>query len=355
MEPDVWLDHWSGGDPVVATRFRHLTPNDAASLMASQGLPDAPATDFESLENRVYGFGEGDAGVVVKFYRPGRWSLPALQDEAAFVQALLDAGLPVLRPRTAPATWQGIHFVLLDRVWGDRTQLEDREVVSADEARDLGEMLAALHDVGAEAPAPHRLTWAPRPVLEGNLRYLEREGAIPQSLRPQIRSVIKDLIDVCEARFAGVAHLRIHGDCGMNNLLWPTSGPVLMDFDDFGMGPAMQDLLVLDFGYRIADDPATDRVRLNPEPDDALLDAYYAARRRVRGYLLEGYRRRRPIDDGDDLVEPLMLMRQVWFDAWRWARRDDPAFTDVHEQFGSAERWRWRLRDLHHRLRRLTL
>ncbi|MEO0606010.1 MAG: phosphotransferase, partial [Myxococcota bacterium] len=97
------------------------------------------------------------------------------------------------------------------------------------------------------------------------------------------RALVEALIALCIPRFAGIPLLRIHGDLGTNNLLWPADGPVVMDFDDMMVGPAMQDLLTLDWGYTVEGEPDTAPVRLTAEADDAAFDAHYAARARVRG------------------------------------------------------------------------
>ncbi|MEN0061050.1 MAG: phosphotransferase [Myxococcota bacterium] len=359
MDPDFWLAHWTDGAPAAAQRFHTLNARDVLPLVRTQ-VP-MRFTDYESLENRVYGFGPHDEpGPIIKMYRPGRWSHAALQDEVTFIEELAAAGLAVLVPQPLAdggriGTWHGIHYVVLDRVIGDRSTMEDRTELRADEVRDLGERVAQLHDVGEMRDAPHRPRWTPASVLGGNLRFLESTGAVPKSVQQPFRERVEALIEVCANRFAGVPLLRIHGDLGMNNLLWPGPEPVFMDFDDTMVGPAMQDLLTLDWGYTVAGQPDTTPVRLGPSADDAAFDAHYAARAKVRQLLIEGYRRRRALpDEAAELVEPLMLMRVMGFTAWHWARRDDPHFPDVRERMASVEDWQRRLDDLTRRLQRLT-
>ena len=43
------------------------------------------------------GLDEGDP-IIVKFYRPGRWSRAQIEEEHAFAQELLSAGLSVVAP-----------------------------------------------------------------------------------------------------------------------------------------------------------------------------------------------------------------------------------------------------------------
>ena len=52
-----------------------------------------------SYENRVYQVGIEDAvPLVAKFYRPGRWSDAAIDEEHAFAHELAEAELPIVAP-----------------------------------------------------------------------------------------------------------------------------------------------------------------------------------------------------------------------------------------------------------------
>ena len=54
---------------------------------------------LNSYINRVYEVGLDAGGfAIAKFYRPGRWSRDALQDELDFLQELHEAEVPVVPP-----------------------------------------------------------------------------------------------------------------------------------------------------------------------------------------------------------------------------------------------------------------
>ena len=55
-------------------------------------------TPYSSYINRVYGL-ESEAGerYVVKFYRPGRWSAAAIEEEHRFVIECMEQELPVVQ------------------------------------------------------------------------------------------------------------------------------------------------------------------------------------------------------------------------------------------------------------------
>ena len=80
--------------------FDALTPDTVIDAIESTGrLSDLRIFALNSYENRVYQVGiEGEAPLIVKFYRPGRWSDASILEEHAFSRELLDAELPVIAP-----------------------------------------------------------------------------------------------------------------------------------------------------------------------------------------------------------------------------------------------------------------
>ena len=54
---------------------------------------------YNSYINRIFELAAEDGtGLVIKFYRPGRWSKEALQDEHDFLLELTEAEIPVIAP-----------------------------------------------------------------------------------------------------------------------------------------------------------------------------------------------------------------------------------------------------------------
>ena len=74
-----------------------LTPDCVISCVEAIGLrSDLRLLALNSYENRVYQVGIEDAEpVIVKFYRPERWTREQIQEEHTFAQELFDhGGLP---------------------------------------------------------------------------------------------------------------------------------------------------------------------------------------------------------------------------------------------------------------------
>ena len=123
-----WTEHWGRGDAGVARRFNALAPDDARAALASLGIPAAHVVDYGSWENRVYACSVdepphwlGTNNVTVKFYRAGRWSSAAVEEELMFVTELADAGIAVVRPIAGPGgsavfAHDGVCFGLVETV-----------------------------------------------------------------------------------------------------------------------------------------------------------------------------------------------------------------------------------------------
>jgi Ser/Thr protein kinase RdoA (MazF antagonist) len=122
---------------------------------------------------------------------------------------------------------------------------------------------------------------------------------------------------------------RIHGDCHVGNLLRGDEGWFFLDFDDFVVGPAVQDVWML-------------------------LPGRDAEGARQRSLLVEAYRQFRPFDERWlRLVEPLRAFRFVRFAAWVARRWRDPAFPDAFPHFGTPQYWETETRDLEDQVERL--
>ena len=80
--------------------YSRLSPDRIIAAVETLGLAcDGRVLALNSYENRVYQVGVEDAEpVVVKFYRPGRWSRRALLEEHSFAAELAAVEVPVVAP-----------------------------------------------------------------------------------------------------------------------------------------------------------------------------------------------------------------------------------------------------------------
>lgn len=324
--------HPHGTHP-LAGQFNTLDPFRILDVVHLPGLvPTGRVIALNSYENRVYQIEVEDAvgrvrQVVGKFYRPGRWTRAALEDEHDFLFDLHAAGVPVALPRfldddeatvgelTGEAA--GICYALFDKVPGrSPEELTDAELDV------LGELLGQLHEVGAEHPAPDRPQLTVQTHGWDNLAYLLDNRVIPEAARDAWAGTVEGLLRHIGPAFEGVPVHRIHGDCHKGNLLQSGRDFVFLDFDDLCVGPAVQDLWLL----AGAPDGEGHRQRLR------LADAY----RRVRDFDPRWL----------DLVEPLRALRLIHYATWIARRFEDPTFRRTFDHFGTVRYWQQQTGDL---------
>ena len=299
-----------------------LRPEVVIAAAEAVGLaPDGRLLALNSFENRVYQLGLEDRSfVIAKFYRPGRWSDAAIAEEHAYTRELVEAELPVVAPleRDGASVFShaGFRFAVFPRRGGRAPELEHLDV-----AEWMGRTLARVHAVGARSRFAHRPAITVRAYVRDALAAVLASGLLPRTLEQRYRDAVLDaaasLDDVWEA-LGPVTQLRLHGDCHPGNVLWDTTGPLLVDLDDARTGPAVQDLWMLFTGAEAQ-----------------------------RNALLEGYSQFRDFDHRElSLIDPLRLMRQVHYAGWIAARWDDPAFPAAFPWAGEARWWEGHLNDV---------
>ncbi|HEY7601275.1 MAG TPA: serine/threonine protein kinase [Methylomirabilota bacterium] len=296
--------------------FFALTPDRVLDAVEVGGLRSTGrCLPLRAFENRVYEVElEDERRLVVKFYRPGRWSRETILDEHRFLQDLADAELPAVAPLdlgtgTTLNEVEGILYVAFPKVRG-RTLDE----LDAEKRRHIGRTIGRMHAIGAARPAPHRPRLDLERYIHEPLEVLAKRAVMPENLGPRYRDVALRIAGAAAPLLAAVKPQRIHGDLHMGNILW-TPGPVLVDFDDCLMGPPVQDLWLLARG----------------RGEEAA---------KARADLLEGYEVFREFDRGTlALVEPLRAMRIVYMSGWIARRWDDPSFPPAFPAFLDHRYW----------------
>jgi Ser/Thr protein kinase RdoA (MazF antagonist) len=306
--------------------FAALTPECVLDALDSAGLfGDGRLLALNSYENRVYQVGmEEGAPVVVKFYRPQRWSDAAILEEHAFVAELYEREIPVVPALTLNGStlhsFNGYRFAVFPRRGGRAPELDDPATLEW-----TGRFIARIHAVGAlsvyqERPALDQATFGLEPR-----DYLLANDFIPPELLAAWRSVVDQALDGvrhCYGRAGTVPVLRLHGDCHAGNVLWTPDGPHFVDFDDSRSGPAIQDLWMLLSGER-------------------------ADMQRQMGDILAGYEDFADFDPRQlHLVEALRTLRLIHYSAWLARRWDDPAFPAAFPWFNTQRYWQDRILEL---------
>ena len=334
--------------PPVEAPFADLSPD--AILNAIDGVIEGTAAGggmrtsgqvlaLNSYENRVFQIGleTGQAQVpaaplIVKFYRPGRWTDAQILEEHAFLEELAEAEVPAVPPlrlggRTLYASGT-FRFAIFERRAGRTPELSDPAVRER-----IGRFLGRLHAVGA------RTDFAVRQRLDADTfgrqpsAYLLEHGWLPPELVAVYRGLVDQALKEIGLAFerAGPVRLqRVHGDCHPGNLLWNDSGaepgPHFVDFDDSTMAPVVQDLWMLLSG---------DRSEMTLQLRDVL-----------RGYEMFAQFDPRQLP----LIEPLRTLRLIHYAAWIARRWSDPAFPAAFPWFPEPRYWEARILELREQL-----
>lgn len=316
--------------PAKKAAFEDLTPDvflsaveDALGVRLT-GL----AHPLTSYINRVYELQTVDGTrLIAKFYRPGRWSVAAIADEHRFVLECEQEEIPVAAPRhladgTTLGMADGIPFAVYDKRLG-----REFEPLRDEDWRRLGRIVGRLHMVGARHQAPARVIMHPAHSTQADIGQLRNGGFVGHRHEQEFAGLGEEILAELIPRFAGTELIRIHGDCHNGNLLErPGEGILAIDFDDMATGPAVQDMWML-------------------------LPGHAHDSRREINLILEGYEDFREFDDREiALIEPLRLMRILYFLAWCSRQIHDPRFERNFPDWGSDPFWRKEIADLRHQL-----
>lgn len=311
--------------PPAQQPFASLSPQRVLDAALSAGLePDGRLLALNSYENRVYRLGGEQGFLVLKFYRPARWSDAQILEEHAFTAELAEAELPVAAPieRGGKTLFHiaDFRFAAFPCLPGRAPELD------APGARELlGRSLARLHQVGARRPFECRPTVGIERLGAQARRIVLGSPLLPEALRERYERLSGMLLERIEEVYAEVdpvSHARLHGDCHLGNLLWGEQGPLFVDLDDCAMGPRIQDLWML-----LSGGPAEQQ-------------AQWAE-------LLSGYAQFADFDFRElRLIEPLRALRMLHHAGWVCQRWADPAFPRAFPWFGEARYWEGYLNDL---------
>jgi Ser/Thr protein kinase RdoA (MazF antagonist) len=305
--------------------FARLSPQVVLDAAASVGFDgDGRLLALNSYENRVYQLGVDGGLVVLKFYRPARWSDEQIAEEHEFTAELAAAELPVAAPLAVEGRtlfrFDEFRFAVFTYMRGRPPELDQAEARAM-----LGRALARLHRIGAVRPFRVRARLSVARLGHAAREAVLASGLVPQGLESRYAQVAELLLAHIEAVFSEVgtlSYVRLHGDCHLGNLLWNEHGPVFVDLDDCLSGPRIQDLWML------------------------LSGASYEQQRQW-AELMQGYEQFGDFDFREvRLIEPLRGLRMLHHAAWVAQRWSDPAFPRAFPWFGEARNWESYVTDL---------
>lgn len=298
------------------TSFFSLNPDSVMDATELAGFePTGEFSQLNSYENRVFDIAlEDQTRVVAKFYRPGRWNRETILEEHEFLLDLVADDIPAVAPLKLKGdstliTYENLFVAFFPKVRG---RLPDE--LLPHQLVEVGRLLARVHQVGARKHARHRIVMDTQefggwPALDDLQEWLAPEVRDRYNDAAEtILTAADDVLDVSE-------YQRIHGDCHRGNLLNNGKQFFLVDFDDFAVGPAIQDVWML-----LSGDSETAQ-----EERDAFLSGY----EELRHFPHHQWK----------WIPILRGMRILNYSNWIATRWSDPSFPKIFPEFGSYTYW----------------
>lgn len=304
---------------VRSNSFYDLDPNRVFRALDQIGYnPTGKYWQLNSYENRVFDVEvEGDSNllsrIIIKFYRPGRWSRECIREEHQFLHEIKNEGFFVAEPiavNKVETVYQqeNLYFSIFPKVQGRMVQ-----EFLPEEIKKVGRGLAQIHNIGVQKKFNYRPNWKMPQRGIDSLDLLQ--DWVAQEVWSRYEVASERIISYLSARLKKVPFIRIHGDCHKGNILHNGQEFYFVDFDDCGMGPAVQDIWML-------------------------LDTDEEERENSLELLLAGYNEFRDFDESTlSLCEPLRGLRIINYSAWIAQRWDDPSFPQLFPDYLTYNWW----------------
>ena len=298
----------------LSQNFYELTPDrvlDSAQELGFNVTGHCQA--LNSLENRVFDVLLDDrTAIVMKFYRPHRWSKEQLQEEHDFLYELVEDELPVIAPlkidKASVFKNEEIYFSIWPRIGG-----REPEELTPEQLTSLGSLLARMHLVGERKPFEHRQALNPVNFITSPLELIK--PMLPDIISDRYLESAQQVAEKFTDLSVKYPVHRIHGDCHKGNLLLVNDGFLFLDFDDSMSGPAVQDFWML---ASTGDEQTAINLQL----------------------LAEGYSRFKDFDNGQlAMVEVLRAVRFIHYSGWIARRWNDKSFHNVFPHFATDKYW----------------
>ncbi|MFH1387150.1 MAG: serine/threonine protein kinase [bacterium] len=264
-----------------------------------------------SYINRVYELEKYDSRerFIVKFYRPGRWTLEQIQEEHDFLFELSAQEIPVVPPikiknktlfllPTPTPPLQPIPYTLFPKRSGRALDEFDKNAWE-----ELGRLIARMHLVGETRKASGRVFWRPAIATKHHLETILKTSFLLPKFDAAFKQATEAFIKKADPSFENQNNILLHGDCHKGNLIHrPNEGIFIIDFDDICFGPAVQDLWLL----------------LPDVPDNC---------QKELSWFIKGYETFRPFPATSlSLIPFLRGMRLIHFAAWLAVQCHEPDF-----------------------------
>lgn len=277
-----------------------------------------------SYINRVFELecADNKERIIVKFYRPGRWSKEMILEEHTFIQELFEQEIPVIQPLKINIetlfNYQNINFALYPKKGGRALDEFAKETW-----QQIGRMLGRLHLIGKTHQNSSRLVWRPSLATKQHLTTLIQGKYLLPEYEKALLQTAEALIHKTDKYFKKENFILLHGDCHKGNLIHrPGEGIFLVDFDDICQGPAIQDLWML-------------------------LPDHLEHAQQEFNWFLTGYETFSKFPQESTIIIPaLRAMRIIHFAAWCALQSNDLDFRNHFPEWGATKYWNEIIKEL---------
>jgi len=286
-----------------------------------------------SYINRVFELEEKTSKnrLIVKFYRPARWTKDMILEEHAFIKELLELDNHVIPPLEFGGKTlfehDGIYFAVFPKKGGRALDEFDKEGWT-----NIGQLIGKIHMAGSSSGNSTRTIWRPETATAHHVDVINSSNVMPEDFLASFNSMAKSFINRSSSAFKEIRTIKLHGDIHRGNFIHrPGEGTYVVDFDDMCVGPAVQDMWML----------------LPDKTENCSSEIEWF----ISGYeTFHGFDRKTL-----DLIPYLRAMRMIHFASWCAVQKSDPGFETHFPEWGTKKYWGQLIRDVNGLMEELTL
>jgi Ser/Thr protein kinase RdoA (MazF antagonist) len=300
----------------MARDFYNLQPDTVMDATEEAGFePTGEFLQLNSYENRVFKIRlEDRSQIVSKFYRPGRWTREQIQEEHEFLLELGSEGIEVNLPLTLSNKSTILEYAGMNTSFFPLVQGRPVTELLPEDWPRVGRLLARLHNIGERKVARHRLSMTTTDHPNGWSAFELLQSWVDPNVSTKYLAIAGELLEAFDDIIDPTSFIRVHGDAHKGNLLQKDTQFFMVDFDDYVMGPVMQDLWML---FSDLED--------YQEEADLFLSGY----EELRHFPHEQF----------DWIPLLQGFRIMGYSAWIARRWTDPSFPRLFPEFNTYNYW----------------